>query len=45
MDQFRVRTEFNFRRAYGQVRKIVEAGKAVGAKAMAISDPNTLGHI
>ena len=45
MDQFRVRTEFNFRRAYGQVRKIVEAGKAVGAKAMAITDPNTFGHI
>ncbi len=45
MDQFRVRTEFNFRRSFGQMSKIVAAGAAVGAKVMAITDPNTFGHV
>lgn len=45
MDQYRVRTEFNFRRTFGQMSKVVEAGKAIGAKAMAITDPNTFGHV
>jgi DNA polymerase III alpha subunit len=45
MDQFRVRSEFCFRRAFGQLPKIVAAGKAAGAKALALTDPNTFGHI
>lgn len=45
MDQFRVRTEYSFRRAFGQVHKVVAAGRALGAKAMAITDPNTFGHV
>ena len=45
MDQFRIRTEFSFRRAYGQMAKLVDAGKGIGAQAMAITDPNTFGHI
>jgi len=45
MDQYRVRTEFNFRRSYGQLIKVIEAGKAIGAKSMAITDPNTFGHV
>lgn len=44
MDQFRVRTEFSFRRAFGQLSKVVAAGKEAGATAMAITDPNTFGH-
>lgn len=45
MDQFRVRTEFSFRRAFGQMNKVVAAGSAIGAQAMAITDPNTFGHV
>jgi DNA polymerase III alpha subunit len=45
MDQFRVRSEFCFRKAFGQLPKIVAAGKAAGAKALALTDPNTFGHI
>lgn len=45
MDQFRIRSEFNFRRSYGQLSKIVAAGKALGAKALALTDPNTFGHV
>lgn len=45
MDQFKVRTEFSFRRAYGQMRKVVAAGKDAGATAMAITDTNTFGHV
>jgi DNA polymerase III alpha subunit len=45
MDQYRVRTEFSFRQSFGQLPKIIEAGKTVGAKAMAITDTNTFGHV
>jgi hypothetical protein len=45
MDQFRLRSEFSFRRAFGQLSKIVAAGKAIGATAMALTDTNTFGHI
>lgn len=45
MDQFRVRTEFSFRQAFGQLSKVVAAGKDAGAQAMAITDPNTFGHV
>lgn len=45
MDQFRVRSEFSFRKAFGQMTKIVAAGKEIGAQAMALTDPNTFGHV
>lgn len=45
MDQFRVRSEFSFRKAFGQMTKIVAAGAEVGARAMALTDPNTFGHV
>lgn len=45
MDQFRVRTEFSFRKSFGQLSKIIAAGKDVGAQAMAITDTNTFGHV
>lgn len=45
MDQFRVRTEFSFRKAFGQLPKIIAAGKEFGARAMAITDSNTFGHV
>lgn len=45
MDQFRVRSEFSFRRAFGQMHKLVDAGKTINAKAMAITDTNTFGHV
>jgi DNA polymerase III alpha subunit len=45
MDQFRVRSEFNFRKSFGQLTKVIAAGKAVGARAMALTDPNTFGHV
>lgn len=45
MDQCRVRTEFSFRKSFGQLSKVIAAGKAVGAQAMAITDTNTFGHV
>jgi DNA-directed DNA polymerase III PolC len=45
VDQFRVRSEFNFRQAFGQMTKVVAAGAALGAKAMALTDTNTFGHV
>lgn len=45
MDQFRVRSEFSFRQAFGQITKVIAAGKEVGARAMALTDPNTFGHV
>jgi DNA polymerase III alpha subunit len=45
MDQFRVRTEFSFRRSFGQLPKLIAAGKELGAQAMAITDSNTFGHV
>jgi len=45
VDQFRVRTEFSFRRAFGQISKVIAAGQEVGAKALAITDTNTFGHV
>jgi DNA-directed DNA polymerase III PolC len=45
MDQFRVRSEFTFRNAFGQMTKVVAAGKEIGAQAMALTDNNTFGHV
>lgn len=45
MDQFRLRTEFTFRHAFGQLPKVIAAGKELGARAMAITDNNTFGHV
>jgi DNA polymerase III alpha subunit len=45
MDQYCVRTEFNFRRSFGQISKVIAAAKALGAETIAITDPNTFGHI
>lgn len=45
MDQLRVRSEFNFRQAFGQITKVIAAGQALGVRAMALTDPNTFGHV
>lgn len=45
MDQLCVRTEFSFRRAFGQIPKVIEAAKEVGATTIAITDSNTFGHV
>lgn len=45
MDQFHVRSEFSFRKSFGQMFKLIEAGKEIGAGVMAIADSNTFGHV
>jgi DNA polymerase III alpha subunit len=45
VNQFRIRTEFSFRRAFGQMSKVIAAAKSAGASTIAITDPNTFGHI
>jgi DNA-directed DNA polymerase III PolC len=42
--QLRVRTEFSFRQAFGQVGKVVAALKDIGCPAAAIVDGGTWGH-
>jgi len=45
MNQLRVRTEFSFLKAYGQLSKLTARLKAIGARAAAITDDNTFGHV
>lgn len=45
MDQLCVRTEFSFRRAFGQIPKVIAAAIEVGAKSIAITDNTTFGHV
>lgn len=43
--QLRVRTEFSFRQAYGQIPKVADALVALGTPAAAIVDGGTWGHV
>lgn len=45
MDQLALKTEFNFGRTYGKVDDVVAAAKQAGARRLAITDPNTYGHV